>query len=282
MPRRAPSATQIFAAAAFSLPLFVALSHAAEPPRTIARSNGATAPAVAAPAVTAAAQPAATSPVAANPEERAELARKLGARVEDLRATQMPGVYELRQGADLRYVSADGTFMLRGDLYRLTAKGEYENLTEDRQREIRRSLVNEIPESQMLVFGPKNPKYTLTVFTDVDCSWCRKLHSQIADYNKAGIKVRYVFFPRSGPDTDSWHKAEEVWCSKDRNDAFNHAMRGEQKTVKACPTAPIRRMYELGRTIGVDATPGLLLSNGELHLTYASPADLTKYLQAAR
>ena len=78
----------------------------------------------------------------------------------------------------------------------------------------------------MVIFSPDNPRYTVTVFTDVDCQYCRKLHSEIAEINKLGVRVRYVFFPRSGPGTESWHKAEAVWCSANRNEALTRAKLG--------------------------------------------------------
>ena len=101
----------------------------------------------------------------------------------------------------------------------------------------------------MLVFSPKDPKYTVTVFTDIDCGYCRKLHSQIAEYNRLGIRVRYLFFPRTGPDTESWHKAEAVWCSKNRNDALTRAKNGEAMKSPKCPTAIVERDYELGHKL---------------------------------
>ena len=79
----------------------------------------------------------------------------------------------------------------------------------------------------MIVFGPANAKHTITVFTDFDCPWCRRLHSQIAEYNKLGIRVRYMFFPRTGPHTESWAKAEAVWCAEDRKATFTRAKLGE-------------------------------------------------------
>ena len=90
------------------------------------------------------------------------------------------------------------------------------------------------PKREMLVFSPKNPKYTITVFTDIDCGYCRRLHSQIAEYNRLGIRVRYLFYPRSGPDTESWHKAEAVWCAANRNDALTRAKNGEDIKSPKC------------------------------------------------
>ena len=98
-----------------------------------------------------------------------------------------------------------------------------DNLTEAQRTQARVALINAVPESQMVIFSPKNPQYTITVFTDVDCGYCRKLHSQIAEFNKLGVRVRYMFYPRTGPNTESWRKAEVVWCSANRNEALTRA-----------------------------------------------------------
>jgi thiol:disulfide interchange protein DsbC len=137
------------------------------------------------------------------------------------------------------------------------------------------------PEDQMLVFGPKDPKYTITVFTDVDCAFCRKLHSQIADYNKLGIRVRYLLYPRTGPNSSSWTKAEQVWCSPDRNDALTKAKLGEDLKTKACKDNPVARSYALGQQFALQGTPAILLADGELLSGYEPPDVLLKDLQAA-
>ena len=116
------------------------------------------------------------------------------------------------------YMSRDGKYVIAGDLFKVAS---HEDLTEVHRRELRRKLIDAVPESQMVVFSPPDPKYTVTVFTDVDCAYCRALHGQINDYNRLGIKVRYVFFPRTGPNTSSWYKAEQVWCSTDRRNGAN-------------------------------------------------------------
>src|SRR5207244_5242287 len=103
-------------------------------------------------------------------------------------------------------------------------------------------LISDVPESEMLVFGPQNPKYTVTVFTDVDCAYCRQLHSQIADYNRLGIRVRYMFYPRTGPNTESWTKAEEVWCSSNRNEALTLANAADPRKSKQSPN-PVPNHY---------------------------------------
>jgi thiol:disulfide interchange protein DsbC len=205
-----------------------------------------------------------------------------GTKPEDLRATPVPGIYELTHGSEITYVTADGKYAFAGDMYRVTEKGEFPNLTEDRRRELRLQMIGEVPESQMVVFGPQNAKHTITVFTDFDCPWCRRLHSQIAEYNKLGIRVRYMFFPRTGPHTESWAKAEAVWCSADRKAAFTRAKLGEAVTKPAaCTGTPVAREYELGRQIGISGTPGLVMESGELVPGYLSPTVLLAHLNGA-
>jgi thiol:disulfide interchange protein DsbC len=215
-------------------------------------------------------------PVATEAELAAVAARIPGALVQNLRATPIAGLYELRQGGDVVYVTADGRYGFSGDIYRLADKA---NLTEQRRRALRLELINAVPESSMVVFSPPQPKYTVTVFTDVDCQYCRALHSQIAEYNRLGVKVRYLFFPRTGPDTESWHKAEQVWCSVDQRAALTQAKQGQPLTAKACKPNPIERDYELGRNIGLEGTPGIVTESGELLPGYAPPDVLVQEIE---
>lgn len=227
-----------------------------------------------------------SDPAAAD-DPRVALAAKIpGVKVEDLTASPIPGIYELVHGTDISYVTADATYVFSGDLYKITDEGEFPNLTDARRRELQtpawRSRLEKlaaIPESEMLIFGAARLKHTITVFTDIDCPWCRKLHSQIADYNKAGIRVRYLFYPRSGPDTESWYKAEAVWCAKDRNQAFTMAKNDEKIDMQRCPGSPVARDYELGHEVGVTGTPGIVLETGELVPGYLPPADLKDHIE---
>ena len=226
------------------------------------------------PAATAALQPEAVAVTAA--ELAAVVAHVPGARSGDIRATPIPGIYEFQQGADIVYVTADGRFGISGDIYRVADK---HNLTESRRRELRLALINAVPESSMVVFSPSAPRYTVTVFTDVDCGYCRELHKHIDEYNRLGVKVRYLFFPRSGPDTDSWTKAEQVWCSADRRSALTQAKQGAALKASATCANPVAQQYALGRAIGLSGTPGIVTEKGELLPGYAPPDVLLQELQ---
>lgn len=214
-------------------------------------------------------------------DARATIAKKLeGLKVEDVRISPVTGVYEITRGSDVSYVSSDGRYAIVGDMIDLDSDA---NLSENRRRVIRQHLIETVPESEMLVFSPKDPKYTITVFTDIDCGYCRKLHSQIAEYNRLGIRVRYLFFPRSGPDTESWHKAEQVWCASNRNEALTKAKKGEAIDAKDCGANNIvARDYELGHKLSVDGTPAIFLSTGEMLPGYAPPGQLVKYLKTGQ
>ncbi|MGH8206420.1 MAG: DsbC family protein [Steroidobacteraceae bacterium] len=190
--------------------------------------------------------------------------------------TPVPGIVEVRRGAEIVYMSRDGKYVFTGDMYRVAG---HSDLTEMRRRELRRELIGQVPESQMVVFSPPDAKYTVTVFTDVDCVYCRALQRQIKDYNRLGIKVRYVFFPRTGPHTGSWYKAEQVWCSPDRRAALTRAKLGEPLDTKPCGHTPVAREYALGESIGLEGTPGIVAANGALLGGYLPPDALLTALQ---
>jgi thiol:disulfide interchange protein DsbC len=224
-----------------------------------------------------AAHPAAPSDQPADP--RVALLKRLpaGSKVEDLQPSPIPGIYQFAQGAEVSYLTADGRFFLDGNLYDMDSR---QNLTEALRTHARLAMINAIPESEMLIFGPKNPKYTITVFTDVDCAYCRKLHSEMAELNRLGVRVRYMFYPRTGPNTESWKKAEVVWCSPDRNDALTRAKAGAQLDMnKTCGATPVAREFALGQSIGVRGTPAIVTENGDYIAGYSPPGELVQQIK---
>ncbi len=199
-------------------------------------------------------------PVAAAADVRAEIARKLGIRVEDVRPAPMPGMFEVSNGAEVAYVSADGRYYLDGDLYDMDSK---ENITDRRRASARERLLAGVKDADGVLFGPADAKYTIDVFTDIDCGYCRKLHNEVAEINRLGVRVRYLMFPRSGPGTASWAKAEAVMCSRDRNEALTRAKRGEAIPSQSCRN-PVERTYKLARDLGLTGTPGIVTERGDL------------------
>lgn len=217
----------------------------------------------------------ATAPIPA--DVRARVVAKLpGAQPGDVAASPIPGVYEVTMGGVIAYVSGDGKYLLSGNVYDLDSQV---NLTASRRNAARAKALAAVSESNMIVFGPANAKMTVTVFTDIDCGYCRKFHNQIAEVNKAGVRVRYLLYPRTGPDTESWAKSEQVWCATDRREALTRAKKGEPIKGKSCGDAAIKTQYELGSDLGVEGTPAVFTQNGDYIGGFLSPTELVQAIQ---
>ena len=182
-------------------------------------------------------------------------------------------------GGLIAYVSADGKYLVSGNIYDLETEV---NLTATRRNAARAKALASLREDQMIVFSPENPKMTVTVFTDVDCGYCRKFHSHIADLNKAGVRVRYMMFPRTGPETESWRKAEGVWCSTDRKEALTRAKKGDPVKAKSCGDAAITAQYDMGEELGVEGTPAVFTQSGDYIGGYLTPEQVVQAVQESQ
>jgi thiol:disulfide interchange protein DsbC len=129
----------------------------------------------------------------------------------------------------------------------------------------------------MIVFGPAAAKHSITVFTDVECGYCRKLHNDIEQLTKLGVRVRYAAYPRSGPGTDDWRKMEAVWCAKDRKAAITQAKQGQNVKSEKCAT-PVASQFELGEQLGVRGTPAIFTTQGDYIGGYLPPAQMLEEL----
>ena len=219
------------------------------------------------------------APDLAKPQAAPDLAKlqaALGGQQPDSVApAPISGLYEVVVGGQILYLSGDGRFALQGDVIDL---GSRENLTENRRGELRGKAIAALNEKDMVVFTPEGAvKHTVTIFTDIDCGYCRKMHSQIAAYNKEGIKIRYLMFPREGIGSESYNKAVAVWCADDRPAALTQAKRGETVPNKTCEN-PVQAQFELGQKLGVRGTPSLILESGEMLPGYVPPTQLAELL----
>ncbi len=202
----------------------------------------------------------------------AQLAPK--ARIDYIRPAPIAGLSEASIEGQLLYITNDGKYVVSGNIIETATQ---KDLTEMTKASARREAFKAISPAQTIVFAPANPKYTVNVFTDIDCGYCRKLHSQIADYNRQGIAVRYLFFPRTGLVGESFDKAVAVWCSPDRRRALTDAKNGISVTAKNC-TNPVTMDYNLGRRIGVDATPAVFTQDGVQIGGYVPPQQMRQTL----
>lgn len=217
--------------------------------------------------------------VSAQELTKAELATKLsGISVEDITDSPLPGIYQVAVGAQVAYVTKDGRYIIRGDIYDAETSA---NVSEETRANARVAMLNSVDPASMIVFKPaagQPVKHKITIFTDVDCGYCRQFHREIDKVTALGIEVHYLFFPRTGPNTESWTKADEVWCAPDRNSALTRAkLGGEVPKAAACNT-PVEEHWQLGRDVGVRGTPAIFSETGELVGGYLPPATLAKVL----
>jgi len=220
----------------------------------------------------------AASAAGASVEE--SLAAKVpGVEPENISATPVPGLWEVAVSAQVVYLSEDGRYLVRGELIDLM---NGQNLTEERQSGLQAEIANRLSatldESRMVVFSPEKPRHTVTVFTDIDCGYCRKLHREIDEYTSRGIKVRYLFYPLAGPGSPSWVKADAVWCSPDRNDAMTRAKLGEAIKAPPCENTPTAEHFRVGGELGVRGTPMIMLEDGEILRGYVPGEQLAAWL----
>ncbi len=211
-------------------------------------------------------------------EDKVEAAIKSlvpNAQIESIADSQIKGFYEVVMQGQVVYISKDGKYLIQGSLFDIANKTD---LTESTRANLRRTELAKVGRQQRIVFPAKNEKYAVTVFTDIDCGYCRKLHNEIADYNDLGITVEYLFFPRAGLGSESFDKAVSVWCADDKLKAMTDAKSGKSMDSKKCDN-PIASDYSLGQRIGVTGTPAVYSADGTLVGGYLPPAQMKQRLE---
>lgn len=196
------------------------------------------------------------------------------ARVDSIVASSLPGFYAAVIEGHVLYISADGKYLVEGKVFNVS---ERRDISEEPLAGLRKQGIARIPQEKRLVFAPPHPKYKVTVFTDVDCPYCRQFHKQIAAYNQFGIEVDYVLFPLNiHPGADK--KAETVWCSADRNGAYTAAMNGQTLAPKTCDN-PVAELTGIAMAMGMNGTPAIVADDGSQLGGYLAPADLAQRLE---
>ena len=195
-----------------------------------------------------------------------------------IRPTPIDNLFEVTFGTRLVYVTADGRFLFQGNVIDLETRAE---ITEDRRAALKMAALEKVGEDQMVIYGPEDPEYTVTVFTDIDCGFCRRLHSEMASYNDKGIRIRYLFYPRAGVGSESYTKAVSVWCADDRRAAMDQAKAGQSIEQRSCVN-PVAEHHALGLAMRIQGTPALILESGETVPGYVPPDKLRQALDQRR
>lgn len=205
-------------------------------------------------------------------------ARFQGVTVENIQPSPVKGLYVVSVPPRLFYVSADAKYVINGDMIDMAMN---QNVTQPLRSKVRMDAITNLGEDSMIVFAPEKVKHTITVFTDIDCGYCRKLHNEMAEYNKHGIKVRYLAYPRAGIDSEAYNKAVSVWCADDRKDAMTKAKNNQDVPPKTCDN-PVAEQYKLGEMMGIRGTPALVLDDGQVAPGYIPAARLASILDSRK
>lgn len=187
--------------------------------------------------------------------------------------TPVEGIYQVIIGGQVIYMTKDARYMIDGNLIDLSTKKNY---TEDAMSGIRLSQIEKLGEDKMVVYTPENIKHTITVVTDIDCPYCRRLHNEMDQYMAGGVQVRYIFMPLKGKS--DFRTTVSVWCAKDRNEALNMAKAGAQLEAKDCEN-PIDEHLNVSRSLGVRGTPAIILQDGSMLPGYVPAGKLIAELQ---
>ncbi len=187
-------------------------------------------------------------------------------------AKKMPvrDLYEARYGSEVFYVSSDGKYLVKGEIMDVSNNV---NLTQKSIQKARKAKLANIRTDEMIIYKPKDTKAALTIFTDVDCPYCRKMHAERQQLLDAGVELRYMLFPRTGLNSSSGEKAISIWCSSDRSATMTKAKEGKEIEDKICKT-PLENHMRIAIDFGLVGTPHLVLEDGRTFSGYYPPAQI--------
>lgn len=200
-----------------------------------------------------------------------------GIQVQDISFSDERNLYVINVG-DIQpiYMLPDGEHVILGDIFNIS-EGEALSTTEKDKDIFRKNKLN-TSNLETIDFLAKKEKYSLTVFTDVDCGYCRKFHNEIDQYNNLGISIKYLAFPRAGIDSESYTKMVSAWCSDQADLSITLLKDNKSIPSNSCENS-VAEQFELGRTLGITGTPALITQSGKLLPGYVPAQELLMLLQ---
>jgi thiol:disulfide interchange protein DsbC len=195
-----------------------------------------------------------------------------------IKSTPLTEIYEVELNTgELLYSDRSGDYLFAGDMYQTTNDGLL-NLSSATRQVRNAEKIAAIDEQEMIIFTPDNTRATITVFTDVDCTYCRALHRDMETLLDLGVEVRYLAYPRGGEQASSFAKMNSVWCADDRKKSLTQAKNGQNLPVRECDN-PIMAHYALGNELGISGTPAIVFPDGQLIPGYLDADTLAEMLQ---
>ncbi|QUM75158.1 bifunctional protein-disulfide isomerase/oxidoreductase DsbC [Moritella sp. 24] len=204
------------------------------------------------------------------------LAAKLNFKVSSVSDSVIPGLFEVVTEQGIFYVNADASNLIQGSLYQVDENG-VTDLTEQAMGKVRQQAMQKFADDT-INYPAENEKYSITVFTDINCGYCRKLHNEIAQLNKLGVSVKYLAFPRGGLNSKTYQDMASIWCAENSAEAMNNAKRGGKVVPEMC-TNTVAQQYDLGRRLGVTGTPAIVFDNGQMQPGYVPANQLISILE---
>lgn len=198
-----------------------------------------------------------------------------GLKVASIEASEIAGMYAVQfQEGPLVYASASGQFFIVGDLFTVGPAG-YVNLAEKRRDGVRAEEMAAVDSDDMIIFPAEGETRShISIFTDVTCFYCQKLHREVPELNKRGVEVRYLAYPRAGMDSEGYRKLATAWCADNPPLILTRLKNGESVPDKVCKDTPIAGQYQLGQSLGVRGTPAIVTATGQMIPGYQSADEL--------
>ena len=196
-----------------------------------------------------------------------------GAEIESIIESDFPGIFKVYYG-DIQpiYVLPNTEYIILGDIFSL--KGDRpESETEKDKGRLRLKILAELDQDSFIKFKSNNEKSVLTVFTDVECTYCRKFHSEIDEYLENGVSINYLAFPRTGVDSSSYEKMVAAWCSNEKKESITNLKNDIDIELNSCEN-PVENHFEIGKRIGVTGTPAIITQTGLLLPGYIPANEL--------
>lgn len=191
--------------------------------------------------------------------------------------SELEGFYEIILGNGERVFARPGmNYFLAGNLFQAQEQGLV-NLTEQKRDKRRADLLASVDAADKITFTPETKKVSVTVFTDVDCGYCQKLHREMDNYLAAGIEINYMAYPRAGVGSSSYNKIVNAWCAEDKQTAMTRLKSGQRVDSAKCEN-PVAEQFQMARQLGITGTPAIITQEGRIIPGYRAAAELSQLL----
>lgn len=196
--------------------------------------------------------------------------------IKQVQPAPIKGLFEVQINNEIVYLTADGQYVISGDVYNLKTKT---SLTDSRKNGLRTRQLSQVADKDKIIYKAKDEKYKVRVFTDITCPYCTKIHKEIADYNEAGITVEYLAFPRAGVGSKAQKDMQKIWCAENKTLALTNAKINGKLPKTSCDANQVTEQFLMGVELGVNATPTIILADGEVLPGYYPAKQLIDVLK---